>query len=124
MKLKIVVEGKAYEVEVEYAGEAEGLEFSQPTQTTIQSSVLPSAFKLDASSDFDEAKVCRSPLAGVVIRLHAQPGQQVRPNDLLLVIDAMKMEVKIAAQSPGTVKSIEVADGDAVRPGQILVFFE
>ena len=124
MKLKIVVEGKAYEVDVEYAGEAEGLELGMPAQATIQSAVLPSATKLGISSGFDETKVCRSPLAGVVIRLHAEAGQQVQPNDLMLVIDAMKMEIKIAAQSAGTIKSIEVRPGDAVRPGQILVLFE
>jgi biotin carboxyl carrier protein len=36
----------------------------------------------------------------------------------------MKMEIKIQAQSAGTIKSIEVAPGDAVKPGQALVFFE
>jgi biotin carboxyl carrier protein len=123
LKLKIVVEGKAYEVEVECAGEVDGIESSQPTHA-IQSAVLPSASKLVVSSEFDEGKVCRSPLAGVVVRLHAEPGQKVRPNDLLLIIDAMKMEIKIVAQSAGTIKSIEVEPRDAVRPGQVLIFFE
>jgi biotin carboxyl carrier protein len=36
----------------------------------------------------------------------------------------MKMEIKIAAESPGTVKSVEVAAGTAVRPNQIVIFFE
>lgn len=124
MKLKIVVQGTAYDVEVEYAGEADGTEFGSSAQATIQSSVLPSATRFGVSSEFDETKVCRSPLAAVVARVHAEPGQQVQPGDLLLVIDAMKMEIKITAQLAGTVKSIEVASGNAVGPGQILVFFE
>ena len=123
MKLKIVIDGNTYEVEVEEAEEPGGLDSSAPTASAIQSSVLPSA-KLSASSDFDEAKVCRSPLAGVVARLEVTLGQHVQPNELLLVLDAMKMEIKIAAQSAVTIKSFEVAPGDAVKPNQVLVCFE
>jgi biotin carboxyl carrier protein len=59
-----------------------------------------------------------------VSRLHTHQGQQVRNNELLLVLDAMKMEIKITAHSDGTIKSIAVAPGDAVKPGQILLHFE
>jgi methylmalonyl-CoA carboxyltransferase small subunit len=91
---------------------------------TVQSSILPTFSKPGASFDVDEAKVCRSPLAGVVARLHANPGQPVQTNELLLVLDAMKMEIKITAQSAGTIKSISVAPGEAVKPNQILVYFD
>lgn len=124
MKLKIVVDGRPYEVEVEAVDESSWQELSSSAQVAIQSSVLPTVAKPDASSDIDETKVCRSPLGGVVARLHVTPGLQVQTNDLLLVLDAMKMEIKIAAQSAGTIRSIEVAPGDAVKQEQILVFFE
>ena len=123
MKLKIAIDGKTYDVEVEEAGELRDPESLEPAPFTIQSSVVPSA-KLAVSSDFDEAKVCRSPLAGVVIRIYAKPGQRVEANELLLVLDAMKMEIKVAAEIAGTVKSIEVAPTDAVKPHQALVLFE
>lgn len=124
MKLTIVINGTSYEVEVEAAESPSGGE-SQPTaRTTVQSSVLATFSKPGSSLNIDEAKVCRSPLAGVVARLHSSLGQQVQNNELLLVLDAMKMEIKIQAQSAGTIKSIEVAPGDAVKPGQALVFFE
>jgi biotin carboxyl carrier protein len=120
LKLTIFIDGTPYEVEVETAESAAGPE-SGPM--TIHSSVLPPVAK-PGSSGVDEVKVARSPLAGVVARLHAKPGERVGSNDLLLVLDAMKMEIKITAQAPGTVKSIEVAPGDAVKPDQILVVFE
>lgn len=124
MKLTIVIDGTSYEVEVE-AAESPSSGESQPTaRTTVQSSVLATSSKPGSSLNIDEAKVCRSPLAGVVARLHSSPGQHVQNNELLLVLDAMKMEIKIQAQSAGTIKSIEVAPGDAVKPGQALVFFE
>ena len=71
--------------------------------------------------------------AGICTRSHADcdlqrflrsTGQQVQNNELLLVLDSMKMEIKITAQSARTIKSIVVAPGDAVKPGQILVYFE
>ena len=124
MKLNIVVAGKTFEVEVEEAEQSTDYELSAPASAAIYSSVLPTAPKPRTSSEVDEAKVCRSPLAGVVVRLHVKPGDHVQVNDLLLVLDAMKMEIKINAQSSGTVQSIEVAPNDAVKPDQILVFFE
>ena len=68
--------------------------------------------------------MCRSHLAGVVVRLDVKLGDSVRVNDLLLVLDAMKMEIKINSQFAGIIKSIEVAPTEAVRPGQVLVCFE
>ena len=124
MKLNIVVAGKTFEVEVE---EAESMvDHGSRTQAsaTIYSSVLPTAPKPGTSSEGDEAKVCRSPLAGVVVRLHVKPGDRVQVDDVLLVLDAMKMEIKIKSQSAGIVKSVEVAPNDAVKPEQVLVHLE
>ena len=119
-----MVAGKTFEVEVEEAESSGEHELSAPASAGIYSSVLPTAPKPGASSEVNEAKVCRSPLAGVVVRLHVKPGDSVQVNDLLLVLDAMKMEIKINAQCVGIIKSIEVAPTEAVRPGQVLVCFE
>ena len=124
MKLTIVIDGTSYEVEVEAIEPSSGPESHSPARVGVQSSVLATYSKPGSSLNIDEAKVCRSPLAGVVARLHSSPGQQVQNNELLLVLDAMKMEIKITALSAGTIKSVEVAPGDAVKPSQILVYFE
>jgi methylmalonyl-CoA carboxyltransferase small subunit len=124
LKLNIVVAGKTFEVEVEEAEASAEHGVSTSASTAIYSSVLPTAPKPGTSSEVDESKVCRSPLAGVVVRLQVKPGDSVRANELLLVLDAMKMEIKINAQSAGTVESIEVAANDAVKPDQILVCFK
>jgi methylmalonyl-CoA carboxyltransferase small subunit len=124
LKLNIIVSGKTFEVEVEEAEPSAERELSTPVSGAIYSSVLPTAPKPGTSSEVNEAKVCRSPLAGVVVRLHVKPGDSAQVNDLLLVLDAMKMEIKINAQSAGVVKSVEVAPNDAVKPDQILVCFE
>ncbi|HEX8799017.1 MAG TPA: biotin/lipoyl-containing protein [Terriglobales bacterium] len=124
MKLNIVVAGKTFEVEVEEAEPSSEQGLSVPASSAIYSSVLPTAPKPGTSSEVNEAKVCRSPLAGVVVRLHVKPGDSVQVDDLLLVLDAMKMEIKVNAQCVGIIKSIEVAPTEAVRPGQVLVCLE
>ena len=121
MKLKIVVDDKVYDVEVQDVDEPG--EPESAAAATIQSTVLPSA-RIAASSDFDESKVCRSPLAGVIARVQVGAGQHVETNELLLVLEAMKMEIKITAESANTIKSVEVSPGDAVKPNQILIFFK
>ena len=56
----------------------------------------------------DENKVCRSPIAGMVTRVNVQPGQQIQPNDLLLVLEAMKMETNVVSPVAGKVKTVKV----------------
>jgi methylmalonyl-CoA carboxyltransferase small subunit len=72
----------------------------------------------------DEAKVCRSPIAGMVTRVNVQAGQQIQANDLLLVLEAMKMETNVTSPVAGKIKDIRVAQGDGVQLNQVLVEFE
>jgi methylmalonyl-CoA carboxyltransferase small subunit len=126
LKLKITVDGKLYEVEVE-ASEPE-----QPhpgyvpalgqTQIPSASSALPTPSAKNAPA-LDESKVCRSPIAGVVVRVSAQVGQAIQVNDVLLVLEAMKMETSITSSISGKIAKISVQPGDAVQPGQVLVEF-
>ncbi len=71
-----------------------------------------------------EDKVCRSPVAGVVVRVNAQVGQQIQANDPLLVLEAMKMETNITSPVAGKIKAINAGVGDGVQVGQVLVEFE
>jgi biotin carboxyl carrier protein len=71
----------------------------------------------------DETKVCRSPIAGTVIRVLARPGLAVQPGDVLLVLEAMKMETNITAPVAATVAALKAAPGEAVRSGQVVVEF-
>jgi methylmalonyl-CoA carboxyltransferase small subunit len=136
LKLQIAIDGKKYEVEVEIA-EDDAQPRMYPAYVPPQSStanggngapVAPAAGPrpLPAGTEVvaDESKVCRSPVAGVVIRCNAQTGQQIQSNDLLLVVEAMKMETNVTAPLAGTVKSIRVQPGDGVQVGQVVVEFE
>ena len=60
-------------------------------------------------------------MPGTVIRIEVSEGTAVKSGDTLLVQEAMKMEVEVKSPVDGTVTSIEVASGDQVTAGQVLV---
>jgi oxaloacetate decarboxylase alpha subunit len=62
-----------------------------------------------------------SPLAGNIVRINVKPGQKVGVGDVLLVLEAMKMETEVRATAAGTVVEIRVKDGDAVALGAPLL---
>jgi acetyl-CoA/propionyl-CoA carboxylase biotin carboxyl carrier protein len=57
---------------------------------------------------------------GVVLRVVVKPGQAVSAGDLLMVIEAMKMENEVVAHRAGTVTSVNAAAGDSVEVGAVL----
>ena len=65
-----------------------------------------------------------APMPGVVLTVHATAGQRVRRADLVCVVEAMKMELRVEAPADGTVTKILCAPGDQVRRGQRLAEFE
>jgi methylmalonyl-CoA carboxyltransferase 1.3S subunit len=128
VQLTLSIDGKKYlvDVEVEEGEEVRlpGL-FPEPT-STLQAHPAPVPAALPhtpPAGDLNDPKVCRSPIAGVVFKIVAQVGQQLEVDDLLVVLEAMKMETNITAHAPGKVAKILVAVGEAVKPGQALLEF-
>jgi methylmalonyl-CoA carboxyltransferase small subunit len=130
LKLQIGIDGKSYEVEVEITEDDTAPKphyIPAQAATTVLSAapVAAGAAHRSAADEgpVDEGKVCRSPIAGMVTRVNVQEGQQIQPNDLLLVLEAMKMETNVSAHSAGTVKNVRVAPGDSVKVNQVVVEF-
>jgi biotin carboxyl carrier protein len=65
-----------------------------------------------------------APMPGLIVRVLAQPGDEVTAGQGLVVMEAMKMENELRISGPGTVRSVRVAAGDAVEKGAILVELE
>lgn len=123
MKLQIAIDGRTYEVEVEFEEDDGPLPLAgyiPPYAPVSRVTVPPAALPTAASED----KMCRSPMAGIVIKVNVQTGQEIQVNDLLMVLEAMKMETVITAPVSGKVKAINTQPGDAVQVGQVLVEFE
>ena len=66
----------------------------------------------------------RSPVSGIVVKVAAQVGQTLQTGDVLLVLEAMKMETNITAPRPGKIGAIPVHEGDSVQSGEVVMEFE
>ncbi|MEX2526062.1 MAG: acetyl-CoA carboxylase biotin carboxyl carrier protein subunit [Gemmatimonadota bacterium] len=66
----------------------------------------------------------RAPMPGLVVRVEVEVGQEVKPGDGVLIVEAMKMENELRASSVGRVLAIHVSPGDAVEKDLLLVEFE
>jgi acetyl-CoA/propionyl-CoA carboxylase biotin carboxyl carrier protein len=85
--------------------------------------VLDTAGRL-RSVDALAATDITAPMPGVVLEVHATAGQAVRRGDLVCVVEAMKMELRVEAPAEGTVTKVLCSVGDRVRRGQRLAEFE
>jgi methylmalonyl-CoA carboxyltransferase small subunit len=126
MKLKISIDSKQYEVDVEVAeSEASNPVRLQAVESAAARTPIAavSAPPVETGS-VQEDKVCRSPVSGIVASVVAQAGQSLQVGDILLVLEAMKMETQVSAHVAGKVAAIKVKAGESVHSGQILVEFE
>jgi biotin carboxyl carrier protein len=128
LKLKVTVNGKVYEVDVEvFEPEPAGPVYVPPAGSVRVPAAAPSSpppASPGPAAAADESKVCRSPIAGTVAKVPVQVGQAIKVNDVLMVLEAMKMETVITAPIAGKVARINAAVGDFVQGGQVLVEFE
>ncbi|WP_343346547.1 biotin/lipoyl-containing protein [Terrisporobacter petrolearius] len=118
----IVVNGNAYEVQVEELG-ASGESVARPqsqvaSQPTTKKAVTPK--KVSSSSVVGSGSVL-APMPGTISKVNVSEGQSVSKGDILLILEAMKMENEILAPSDGTVKEVKASKGSSVNSGDLLV---
>jgi biotin carboxyl carrier protein len=78
-------------------------------------------FSLSASKHVD---AINAPMPGLILSVDVEVGQEVKEDDTLLILEAMKMENIITSPRDGVIKSIVVGNGDAVEKNQLLIEFE
>jgi biotin carboxyl carrier protein len=113
VKLRITLEGKSYEVDVEVLPEP----VEEATELDEMIGIPQPPLRPDTRP---EDKICRSPIAGVVVAIAAALHQRVRQDDPVVVIEAMKMQTSIGAPVDGVVEEVHVAPGETVKAGQVL----
>lgn len=124
-KMRVTVNGVAYDVEVEMLEDDDvpGVSYGFPTTPTAPpppAGMPPRPPELHRS----QGGILESPLAGTVIEVKVHAGAQVRQNDPILVVEAMKMNTNVSSPTAGKVKEVLVKAGDHVVQGQPLVRFE
>jgi len=109
------VNGTPYEVEIERKTKAS----KTPTlvRPAIKAEIKPEISKKEGGS----AHPILAPLPGSIMSLAIQKGDIVKKGDLLLIMEAMKMENKVLADRAGVVEKVLVSSGDAVLQGDILM---
>lgn len=111
----ITVNGNVYDVTVE-EGEA-GAATSAPKAAAPKAAAPKAAPK--AAAGQGSVKV-NSPMPGKILSVKASVGQAVKKGEVLMILEAMKMENEVVAPEDGTVASIDVAAGDSVEAGVVL----
>ncbi len=105
----VKVNGKAYVVEV-----AEGGEISEVSE---QGGAAPAPAAPAAPS----GETIAAPLAGNIFKVNVKPGDAVKEGDVVIILEAMKMETEVRASSAGTVSEVKVSEGDSVSVGDALI---
>ena len=127
MKLRITIDGKTYEAEVEILDPGESAQEYPPypsVQSTFVPATLPEASSTSQLDTSDNEKECHSPVTGMVINVNVEAGQIVEPGAVIIVLESMKMEMQVTAPLGGLVRNVLVAPGTAVKVNQLMVEFE
>lgn len=111
-KYKVNVNGTNYEIGIELMSEAEAAasKSSAPAQASAPAS---------APAASGEGEVIACPMPGTILDVKVSDGQQVKAGDILMILEAMKMENEIMAPKDGVVTSV-IAKGASVQTGTAL----
>lgn len=130
-KFKVTVNGKAYEVEVEEMGGAPAAApapqaAAAPAQAAPAAPAAPATAPAATPSPAvggpipEGAITVKAPMPGKISALKAEAGKAVKRGDIILVLEAMKMQNDITATADGTLHEIRVNPGDNVKTGDVL----
>jgi len=133
-KFIINVNDKSYEVEVEEVGGVSQAPKKQMAQAVASSPKAPPAAQAPPKAQAQapapavevsgDQEVVDSPMPGNIWKILVKEGQEVKENDVLLILEAMKMENEITAPKDGKVTSILTQEGAAVNTGDKLVIID
>ena len=140
-KFKIKINGSEYEVdihkvegnlahltvnEVDFDVEIEGLK-TNPTRMSTKPAKKPEASEMQSSTPVvkphvvpTSAHVVKSPLPGVILDIRANVGDSVKVGQVIMVLEAMKMENNIEADRAGVIEKVNPGKGDSVLEGDVL----
>jgi len=129
--LKITVNGTAYDVQVEEVSgtAAQAAAAVQPAVTTAPVSVAAPAEAPKATEPAPKAaqsaapsgEVISAPMPGTIVSVNVTPGMSIKKGDVLVILEAMKMENEIMAPHDAEVIGVHVNKGDTVNSGTPLV---
>ena len=118
-QLKVTVNGKTYDVQVEEVGGSA----AAAAPAAVSAPAAPAAASAPAAPApaAGAGEPVAAPMPGTVLKINVSAGQSVKKGDVLVVLEAMKMENEIMAPKDGTVTAVMVQKGEAVDSGKALL---
>lgn len=116
---RITVNGNVYDVAVEELAAGQAVTPAAPMAPVAPKAVAPAAPKAAATGAQGAVKV-NAPMPGKVLSVKAPVGTTVTRGQVIMILEAMKMENEIVAPEDGTVASIEATEGSSVEAGAVL----
>ncbi len=116
----ITVNGKVYEVTVEEGFSGQAQSGAAPVSAPAAPSNAPKAPAPAAPQAAAGAVKVSAPMPGKILDIRVSAGQAVKRGDVLMILEAMKMENEIVSPQDGTVAGIQVSVGSAVEAGDTL----
>lgn len=104
-----------------YTIKVNGNTYTVSIANPLDSLIKDMGFTIGASK---QVNVIKAPMPGLILEISVAVGQEVKQNDCLLILEAMKMENSFLSPRAGIIKSISASKGDAVEKGQLLIEFE
>ncbi|MCL1896832.1 MAG: acetyl-CoA carboxylase biotin carboxyl carrier protein subunit, partial [Clostridiales bacterium] len=80
----------------------------------------PAAAKAAAAAPSADAEIVEAPMPGTILEILKKPGDAVAESEVVLILEAMKMENEIVAPKAGVIDSVVVAKGASVNSGEVL----
>ncbi len=129
MKYKVTLNNRVYEVEVEEGNAMLVDEYelaapaapAAPAPVAVAVAAAPAAPVAPAAAGLAAGTVVEAPMPGNVLKINVTQGQTVKEGDVLIVLEAMKMENEITSTKSGVVAQIVAAKGAVVETGSPLV---
>ncbi len=117
---RITVNGNVYDVTVEETGSAPSAPVAAaPVAAPVAAPKAAPAAAPATSAGAGAVKI-NAPMPGKVLAVKASVGQTVTAGQVIMILEAMKMENEIVAPQAGTIASIDVSEGAAVEAGNVL----
>lgn len=104
-----------------YSVKVNGNLYTVAISSPLDQLIKDMGFEVGASK---QVNVIKAPMPGLILEMSVSVGQEVKENDCLLILEAMKMENSFLSPRAGIIKSISASKGDAVEKGQLLIEFE
>ncbi|WP_099188985.1 biotin/lipoyl-containing protein [Tepidibacter mesophilus] len=118
-KYKINLNGKSYEVEVEEITESDGSKTKTESKSDFKK--VEKVKSVPADKTTTKGEEVKAPMPGTIVSVKANEEDNVKAGDVLLVLEAMKMENEIVAPVDGKITSVNTSKGASVAGGDTLI---